>query len=886
MALKRYRNVPIVATLLMGLTILIFVGGSPGSACAQWLKDGMSELQGPFLDGTPFDLIMLNEAGENAILKVRPPDKPFPKSTPRTGLYLFEYLEGEKFQVPFSSIKAYRTFNDLLIEEANRWLKQKKYAEALRNFLYVYDRGGKNNDELVTSLKRCLFEDAEENLSRGRFEFALTIFEDLFDRDPNFRVPGMDKGLIEIILECHDGLLRQSFDASEFQAVRMKAASLRELYGAPADSLVQKWNEAIGQKRLDLVKMSRDAANEGNGRLAHLYSRQAEQLAPEDPDIKALQTEILKQFPMVVVGTTQSAGDLDGQRIEHWGARRVGRLVRRTLVELIGISEEGGKYSFLNGTLEQDDEMGLRYAFNLAARSGGAWVPETSPYQIASQLLAAANPNSSIFNASWQKILDRVQIDGGRVLVTLRVPFVRPEALMRVPYETPEVLQNELSSLLGISNRLQLDQIQQNGPYKIINQSEQSTVLERNPMFEAIPGKQHPVLIEQLYPNASKAVDDLIKGSIDVIDRVPPGDLERLKQNPNIVVRSYAIPTVHLLVPKIRGDLKENLFLRSGLSHGIDRQSILTKSICNGKEIAGCEILSGPFPTGTEENEAIAYAYDPRVRPPLFNSHMAGVLVDMSLIVDAQLKAKKDQDETARIKSAGTSPDTATKDRSTDEQTSKAAAVETKTTDSAIPALDEAKSELGPASTEAKQNSANLAEAAIPPETEAERTSIKSPAPSLVLAHPSSSTASEAARSIAVMWSMLGVPTTTLALSPGESVPTHDEWDVLYVELAMEEPLTDILKVVGRDGLAEEVSSVAEQTMQQLSFTGSWRLSTNLLRRLHRQLTVDMTVIPLYQIKEHYAYRNTVTGVGRGIVHLYQHVADWNIDVVGTDEAE
>jgi peptide/nickel transport system substrate-binding protein len=102
----------------------------------------------------------------------------------------------------------------------------------------------------------------------------------------------------------------------------------------------------------------------------------------------------------------------------------------------------------------------------------------------------------------------------------------------------------------------------------------------------------------------------------------------------------------------------------------------------------------------------------------------------------------------------------------------------------------------------------------------------------------------------------------------------------------MEEPLTDIMQVVGRDGIATEVSAIAEQTLQQLSFSGSWRVSNNLLRRLHRQLTIDLTIIPLFQVKEHYAYRNTVTGVGRGVVHLYQNIERWKIDVYGSMDAE
>jgi hypothetical protein len=902
---SRRNRLAVFVSLVSALTLA-------SSSSGQWLKEGMKELKRPYLDGTPFDLLILNEKGENAIIKLRPPETAFPKELPRGGLYLFKYQEGEQFQVPYSSIASYKTFNDLLIEEGNSLLQERKYSEALRNYLYVYDRGGKDIPELVNSLQRCLFEEAQENLGNGRFEFALTIFEDLYERDPNFQVPGLDKGLIEIILECHDGLLEQAFQANEFQAVRMKARSLVDLYGRPAQELVAKWDRAIEQKRKKLVAQSREEMQSGKGRLAHLYSRQAEQLAPEDPEIKELQSEILRRFPMVVVGITQSGGDLNGQRLEHWGARRVGRLVQRTIVELIGTSDEGGRYAFLNGTLTQVDEMGLRFAFNLNSSTSGFAVPPTSPYQVASQLLAAANPKSPIYNSSWQKVLDQVQIDAGRVLISLRVPFIKPEPLMRIPYEHAQPSRSEASRDFTASIP-QPAEAPQNGAYMVVEQNAESTRLERNARYEPIPGAQHPVLIEQLYSNASQAVDELLKGNIDVIDRVPPGDLERLRKVPNIVVRPYVVPTVHLLVPKIRGDLQDNPFFRSGLSHGIDRNAILNKGICNGREIPGCEILSGPFPTGTEENEAIAYAYDPRVRPPIFSSHMASVLVDMSLIMDAQMKAKRAQDEIASMSRVRTATQTAVKEKQTAENEKKdaaelgekiliepdqsqapAALASTSTDQNQTPHRAGESSADQPANPNAdaeqpaagKTNNPSPATTATAPAQIEEKASVKSPAPTLILAHPSSSTATEAARTIAVMWSLLGVPTKTLPLEPYESIPSHDDWDVLYVELAMEEPLTDIMQVVGRDGLASEVTAVTEQTLQQLAFTGSWRSSTNLLRRLHRQLTVDMTIIPLYQVKEHYAYRNTVTGIGRDIIHLYQHIGRWKIDVFGTDEAE
>jgi len=50
------------------------------------------------------------------------------------------------------------------------------------------------------------------------------------------------------------------------------------------------------------------------------------------------------------------------------------------------------------------------------------------------------------------------------------------------------------------------------------------------------------------------------------------------------------------------------------------------------------------------------------------------------------------------------------------------------------------------------------------------------------------------------------------------------------------------------------------------------------LRNIHRQISVDLSVIPLYQVKEHFAFRDNVYDVGRELVHLYQFVDRWKVE--------
>ena len=780
------------ATARANLTIrccaLLLIGWfavSVTSDCrAQWIEP--SDLVSPLVDGEPFDLIKLNADGGNALIKIIPQLEPPGKPLPGTGTLIFEYADSSEdlLQVPYSSVEYYKTFNELLIEEANAWLEGSEYPKAFRNLLYVYDHGGKNDSKLVQSLRSCLFLDGADNFKEGRFELALSIYEDIYRRDPKFVVAGFNSTLIDIIMRCYDGMIQKQFDAADFANVQRKLESVREKYGDLAAALSEKWSAAFLAKGDELMQQSRQFASQGKGREAHLASRQAEQMTPGREEVKKLQEEILRQFPLIVVGVSQSGAGGDPRRIEHWGSRRTGRLNQRTLVELTGLSDEGGKYHFLNGDLYRADEFGLKYIFELEPDATGFGVPPTSAFEVSTRLLATANPKSPEFDIALGKIIDTISIEGeNQVAVTLNTPYVRPEALMNITY------QSAASECAAV----------QNGKYVQTQIQDELTTFELNPNYQPVEGRQHPVIIEQLYRSASEAVDELIKGNIDVVDRIPPADLKRAKQTRGIVVRPYVLPTVHMLIPKIRGDLKDDLNFRNGLSTAINRQMLVEDVICDGQVISGCEEISGPFPIGTEDNDQIAYGYDLKVRSLPFNEKLAMVLIELSLRPNHNRKEKID-------------------------------------------------------------------------------------APSLVIAHPQSSSAKLGASAIARMWTDVGVATGTRELPPGESVPTDEQWDFLYLEITIEEPLSNAARIVGQTGFAKDVSATVEQTIRNLSYSQNWRATCESLRRLHRQVSVDLSVIPLWQITEHFAYRNTVRGIGRDLIHLYQNVERWQIDTYGTDE--
>ena len=152
--------------------------------------------------------------------------------------------------------------------------------------------------------------------------------------------------------------------------------------------------------------------------------------------------------------------------------------------------------------------------------------------------------------------------------------------------------------------------------------------------------------------------------------------------------------------------------------------------------------------------------------------------------------------------------------------------------------------------------------------------------PSIVMAHPSSSTARTCAEAVARAWNAAGIRTTLRALNPGETTPPDNQWDILYAETFIEEPLIDAVRLFGDDGLTNDVTAPVQQSLRNVVTSQTWQGACLALRNIHRQVSVDLSVIPLYQVKEHYAFRSNVYNVGRNLVHLYQNVDRWTIETI------
>lgn len=764
-------------TLLWGICLSAHVSGQDQAD----LDPDPNEI--PLIEQEPFDLIQLDNLNGNVTIKIKPLEQPLREPYP-DGYLVFEApeLSDDRLQVPYANIAGYRSYQDMLRAEANRFIRDEEYGKAFRNLIYVYDHGGKSDPRLTDLLQNLVFRDAAKKYLAEDFELALSMFQDIYERDKNFQAPGISKRPIDLILECLDKNIASKFEDQRYDLVRASIDSLELRYGEEAAAIAQQWRNRLIERSDELLNEARQIAATGNGQLAHLTARRANNVFPGRDEAIELFGEILARYPIVFVGTSQITGEADPTSLDNWSLRRIGRLTMRSVVEFVGPGDDGGKYAFPSGRIEQIDDNGFEFRFSIDPSIKGP-VPTIDAYELSRRLLSRGALDSPEYYPPFARIVDTIEIeDANHVVVKLKIPFIRPEALFQFLYQGPE--QTKVAD----------------GPYRFVEENEQFSIYDWNERYPKNPNAQHPQIVETRFATMTEAADALIGGEVDVVDRINPADVERLEAVASIKTGSYIVPTVHMLIPNERNDFMRDRTFRNGLKHAVNRDLILEQIICGGNEVNGCEVISGPFPIGTEENDQLSYAYNLRVLPEAHNERLGMVLA--RVVYETQVNAK--------VK-------------------------------------------------------AGIAD----PQVEF---------PKLVLACSADEIPQLACSSIQQMWASIGIEVILRILDDGEVVPDDDDWDFLYYEIAMQEPLVDVNHLFGREGIVQRVSAPVEQNLSLLGYADSWQRAARVLRNIHRQVVNDVAIIPLWQIKEHFAYRENLSGIGRNPVFLYENVANWQID--------
>jgi len=772
-AARRQAAIARLRLLFEGVAVLVAVG-----ACWLALREPAAA-EVPLYEQEPYDQITLNKANDNAVLKVRPLDLPgrrVPENPRRTDKLVVRLLEDPDtpYELQWFAIEKLELFEDLILQEANKLVGAGRLAEAYDYFKYLKENAP-TLPGLDDSIDDYLYEEAKTLHRDGQFEAALAVLRELYSRNP--KRPELENALGLTT----DELVEQHVADENYLAARGLVRHLAELF--PEHAVVKKWEDDLKGRAGRLLSEARQAAEAGKLRDAHMIGRRLRQVWPNLPGAREFLESLHRQYSRVVVGVTLPAVDAEVGRMDDWASRRSSRLRYRTLMEFVGPGVEGGEYASPLGKMEVR-ELGLRLAFEIDPGLHWATGDATlTGYDLSRRLLAMAEADDPAYRVEWAELLAAVSVeDVYAVNADLHRPHVQPRALLQTtvaPYGRPP-------------NGEQSDP--PNGPYRIDSQTDEETVYVANEQYFAARPTQPQEIVERYYKKGAQAIFDLEQHRIEVIDRVNPWDLEKVREMRDVVVEPYAMPLVHCLVPNPRHPLLARRTFRRALVYGIHREAILNR-LLGGKQVDGCRVVSGPFSPGISPDDPLGYAYDPWIEPRGYEPHMAIALARVAFGQLAAAMEKRGEKLTGM--------------------------------------------------------------------------------PELVLGHPPHEIARLACTSIQRQLGLVGISVTLEELPPGATGRVPDDIDLLYAELAMWEPVVDARRLLGEEGISGGASAYMSLALRRLDGATDWLEVGERLRQIHRIAHQEVAVVPLWQLTDHFAYHQSLKGVGSRSVSLYQHVEKW-----------
>ena len=149
--------------------------------------------------------------------------------------------------------------------------------------------------------------------------------------------------------------------------------------------------------------------------------------------------------------------------------------------------------------------------------------------------------------------------------------------------------------------------------------------------------------------------------------------------------------------------------------------------------------------------------------------------------------------------------------------------------------------------------------------------------PKLILAYPPDEIARTACLSIQKQLGLVSIPVELRPLQGPLSGRIPPDVDLLYVELAMWMPVVDARRVLGEDGIAGGCSPYMSLALRQLDYAVEWIQVRECLHRVHRVVRDDVAIIPLWQLVDHFAYRQSLQGIAAEPVSLYQNIEQWRL---------
>lgn len=623
--------------------------------------------------------------------------------------------------------------------------------------------------------------------------------------------------LREILAGIVDRRVAAAAESKRFDSARYFLSRLTRHF--PQDPVAEQWSKRLLNRSNELLRQARELFDQKKFRDAALVAKEADFVWKTTGSARAAYTELVAryQFLRVPVGAFG-----DEQTVFPAPSSAVQRDLQLTTVPLFEASAADELTYFQSSFFDDWDptDLGREVVFSVRqTRPYWQSQPLLTANQIADSLSVRLNPELPSYNPRLASFVKEFAVRSPTELQVVfnRVPL-NLEALFRFPVSTLERASNADQSLKLLSTRFQR-----------AAKSADSRIYRRGIAEpDGLLRTQYHVaeIIEKKFEDRDAEIRAFSRGELDVLPHLRPWEIDIFKYSGSFSVQKYRLPQTHVLTFNPKSEAVTNPQLRRALSFGVDREGLLKNVILRDPEMQHGRPAKAPWNSGS-------YANSPLVEKPNYDHYLSFLL---RLAAQEKLRVPDRQAFVAKQK---------------------------KLAEDAGQEWDEL---------EYRQENGDRITQAVSHIT----------LPRLRFVVEDDPIAKLAAEQMLKRWKALKFD---IELIPGgrsgEPLP-DDGWDFMYRVVRMEEPLLDLWSLMLTDdqfdvSRLETYPDWMRQELINLDYATSFPDARSKLFKIHRHMSAQAFVIPLWELDDYIAFQRSVSGFESRPLSVYQNVEKWQV---------
>ncbi len=229
------------------------------------------------LERPPFDQLTLDAENNNAVLDVLPLENvpSNPKPTDRLRIHLVGDPD-QAFDVLWQHIAKVTTYHQLVFEDAQRLVREKKYDEAFRDFQYLLEHTAATPG-LNRAVQDYLMENAAAMVGEKKYQHALAILEEITRRDSSYRPAEVANRIAQVA----DALIAAEVQREDYRKARGLIQRLEKEYGSQPIESLGRWRKQMIDEATQLKRQAGQLMEQGSFREAEQLSRRMIRIWPD-----------------------------------------------------------------------------------------------------------------------------------------------------------------------------------------------------------------------------------------------------------------------------------------------------------------------------------------------------------------------------------------------------------------------------------------------------------------------------------------------------------------------------------------------------------------------------------------------------------------------------